>query len=248
MSGENSVYFDGTDDFIYFSNETDFAFGSGDFTIEFWFYMLSFSTHLLVDFRPNGTNGLYPTLYCTTSTNNVRYYTNSSDIITGGTIAVRNWYHVALSRASSNTRLFLDGTQLGTTYSDTNTYLVGTDRPRIGISGTDTSYDFNGFISNLRILKGTGLYTSNFTTPSSPLLAVANTVLLICQDEKTFSDFSGTNKTVKRDGMILCSSRSPFRANTIESGIITSEDFDSTRTDSREVQNWRTFNLRPFVR
>lgn len=250
MSGENSVYFDGTDDFIYYSGQSDFSFSTGDFTIELWFYLSSFSADCsLIDFRPTATNGFYPTIYLTTSTNNLRYFTNSADRITGGTISVNTWYHVALSKESSNTRLFLDGTQVGTTYSDTNTYLVGANnRPRVAISGLDNTLDFKGFISNLRILKGTGLYTSNFTKPSSPLTAIANTVLLTFQDEKTYKDFSVNNINPRVEGTVNYSPRSPFRANTIESGIITSEDFDSTRTDSREVQNWRTFNLRPFVR
>jgi hypothetical protein len=250
MSGENSVYFDGTDDFIYYSGQSDFSFSSGDFTIELWFYILSFTgTHSLIDFRPTATQGFYPTLYLSTSANNLRYYTNAADRITGGTISVNRWYHVALSKFSSNTRLFLDGTQVGTTYADTNTYLVGVNnRPRVAISGLDNTLDFKGYISNLRILKGTGLYTSNFTKPSAPLTAIANTVLLTLQDEKTYKDFSINDIKPSVEGTVNYSPRNPFIANTIESGIISSEDFDSVRTDPREVGYWRDFNLRPFVR
>ena len=46
--------------------------------------------------------------------------------------------------------------------------------------GTST-FDMDGFISNVRIVKGTALYTSNFTPPTEPLTNVTNTTLLCCQ-------------------------------------------------------------------
>lgn len=76
--------------------------------------------------------------------------------------------------------MFLNGVQEGSTYSDSTTYLNGASRPIIGANGVNTIYDnYNGYISNLRALKGTAIYTANFTPPTAPLTAITNTSLLL---------------------------------------------------------------------
>jgi hypothetical protein len=73
----------------------------------------------------------------------------------------------------------LDG-DLKQTASDSFTLGNASGDLRIG-SYTGTGGDVNGYISNLRIIKGTALYTSNFTPPTGPLEAIDDTVLLTCQ-------------------------------------------------------------------
>jgi hypothetical protein len=63
-----------------------------------------------------------------------------------------------------------------TTYSTDTT---GTAVSYIG--GFPSAHSLNGFISDLRVIKGTALYTSNFTPPTTELTNVTNTTLLCCQ-------------------------------------------------------------------
>jgi hypothetical protein len=70
-------------------------------------------------------------------------------------------------------RLFLNGVNVGST---TSTPSYGTMSLTVGNSGEGF---FNAYLSDLRIVSGTALYTSNFTVPTAPISAVANTQLLL---------------------------------------------------------------------
>ena len=82
----------------------DFAFGTGDFTIEFWFNRV-LSTHQqhFYDFRGT-TNTNTVMLYMV---NNVMYYFgNASERITSGTVPSGEWVHFALVRSSASTKMY----------------------------------------------------------------------------------------------------------------------------------------------
>jgi hypothetical protein len=169
-----SNFFDGTvNSALYFNGQTAFAFGTGEFTIEGWFFMTVGSTaKIIFDFRPASTNGAYPQL-SVSSTNTLDYFTNSSTVITGGSVVANSWNHFALSRVSGSTRLFLNGVQVGSTYTDSTNYTVGSIRPIFGDNGfTDANY-WSGYMSNIRIIKGQGLFNGAFTPSTSPLTTTA---------------------------------------------------------------------------
>ncbi len=165
--GGSSIAFDGTGDYLPSNPSTSnlYAFGTGDFTIEFWLRLGSVSgNQSLVDIRPTGTNGLYPLIY--TNTTSLIYYVNSATQISGGTLSTNTWYHVAVSRSGTSTKMFLDGTQIGSTYTDSNNYLAGTGAPWVG-TFRDGTGALNGYIDDLRITKGVARYTANFTAPTA---------------------------------------------------------------------------------
>ena len=164
--GNNSLYFDGTGDYVVQPTNISYGFGTGDFTIEFWLYLNS-----------TGLQSIYSNLTSAPSTNphiyvstTIRYYTAGADRIEGSALSAGQWYHVALSRASGSTKLFINGTQSGSTYTDSNNY--GTTAP-LGIgtywdAGSPVTVNtLNGYIDDLRITKGYARYTSNFTPPTS---------------------------------------------------------------------------------
>lgn len=164
--GGYSAYFDGTDDYLALP-EANFTFGTGDFTIDFFVYVDgSVNQRFLVDFRPANTNGAYPSLSMTT-TNVLKFWHSATVRITGAKVIADGWHHVELSRASGVTKLFVDGAQDGSSYTDATTYGCGASRPRIGSGGYSTPESpFKGHIEDLRITKGVARHTANFTVPT----------------------------------------------------------------------------------
>ena len=173
--GGSSMYFDGTGDYLIPNaggSNVLYALGTGDFTIETWVYPTSFTgqsnINTIFDFRPASTNGIYPTLFLTLTNGYLTYFVNNSNAITTtSTPTLNTWSHVALVRSSGSTRLYLNGTQVGSTYTDTNNYLGSASRPLIGTSGFFVVSDFfTGYMDDFRITRF-ARYTANFTAPTS---------------------------------------------------------------------------------
>ena len=103
------------------SNQTGWAnFGTGAFTIECWIKLntIAAGSKTIFDMR-SGATELAPYLYVDGA--NIKYFNNGSVTITGATnLVVGTWYHVAISRSGTDTKLFLNGTQEGSTYSDSS--------------------------------------------------------------------------------------------------------------------------------
>lgn len=162
--GGYSAAFDGAGDLASVASSSDFAFDTGDFTIDFWVRQTSAATALLIDCRPNSsTNGAYVTLYLEAS--GIYLYVSSAVRITGAAVSAGAWHHIALSRASGSTRLFVDGAQVGSTYADATSYVSAP--VNIGASGSLDWGMLNGHIDDLRITKGVARHTANFTPPAA---------------------------------------------------------------------------------
>lgn len=131
------------------------ALGTGDFTIEWWQRFNSFGGD-----EQQFQNGL---MRIHTVGGAIKYSYNGSVVITGSSLSPNTWYHIALCRSGSSTKLFVNGTQSGSTYTDLNNY-SGTN-PTLG-------YYAIGFFDDLRICD-TAVYKDNFTAPTSEL-GIAN--------------------------------------------------------------------------
>ena len=207
-----SVYFGSRYTFLQLDGSSDFAFGTGDFTIEAWIKIDNeTNTNAIYDSRPSGSNGAQVALFYSASSNAILFAHGGTVRITGTTDvgADHAWHHVALTRASGSTKLFVNGIQEGSTYSDSTSYENPADRPLIGQSGGSTNLAadtfFKGYISNLRVCAGHAVYTANFTPPTSPLTVHYNsdgdeTVLLCCQNSDDPTQ-EATGKTIVANGL-----------------------------------------------
>ena len=173
-----SVFFAVDGNYLDLGSYTDFQFGTGDYTIEMFVYHIDLGgqqTYVGDDY--GNSAGVY--FYKDTNQKIGMYY--SGQIATSNTnIDSNKWVHVAASRSSGTLKLFQDGIEVGSGSDSTN--LTATQLC-IGDTIGGSSGCMHGYISNVRILKGTGLYTSNFTPPTSPLTNITNTKFLGCQSE-----------------------------------------------------------------
>ena len=125
----------------------------------------------------------------------IRDYGGSNTDNTSSTIIPLNtWTHIAWSRISGSNYFFVNGTDITSTF--TNPTLSGawpastTDyQLYIGLGAylfNIYTYigDFNGYISNFRVVKGSAVYSASFTPPTQPLTAVSGTSLLTCQSNR----------------------------------------------------------------
>ena len=123
---------------------------------------------------------------------------HSNQVTSTATIAVNSWNHVAVSRASGSVKVFVNG--IGTSGSSITTDLNDTTRiPTFGKYTHSTQLAYKGYISNLRVVNGTAVYTSDFTPPTSELTAIPNTVLLCCQNSEDPTQ-EETGKTITAYG------------------------------------------------
>ena len=165
--GTASISFDGTNSNIYPSSGFVNPFGA-DFTIEMWVYINSITANqVLFDCR-SGAEGANISLYLDGATRVLYFYHSSANRITGTALTVATWTHIALCRSGTSTRMFVNGTQVGSTYTDTTAYLVPAFRPVIGGTGSVTPAWFNGYMDDVRITSA-ARYTANFTAPTAEL-------------------------------------------------------------------------------
>ena len=163
-----SVYFDGTADYISANTSTsDFVLGTGDYTFETWVNFKSF---------PQTVNTLAGTTI--SAGGNVLYWHAKTDRLSIGTQTTwirdtqnftwttNRWYHVAICRISANTKLFVDGYMIDSFGSDTTSYTADGFRVAANNSGANA---MNGWLSNTRLIVGTGIYDNAFTPPTAEL-------------------------------------------------------------------------------
>jgi len=160
--GGSSMYFDGTGDYLRIPTSQINSLGSGSWTIEFWIYRVGSGNQIFYDQRSTATQ-VAVTIF-NDGTNILRFFVNGANRISDTTtFPSSTWTHVAVCKSGSSTRMFVNGTQVGSTYTDTNAYV---NNPIFIGAQFDGSGTLNGYIDDLRITNGVARYTANFNVPT----------------------------------------------------------------------------------
>jgi hypothetical protein len=203
-----SNYFSGSNS-LSFANNAAFSLNSSAFTIEAW---VNFDT-VSGDRCIMGTYGSGTTGWTFQLTGGViRLYTAGDTLGIAGTTTIVPgvWYHVAVSgTAGTSMKLFVNGVQEGSTYTGN----IANSSAALSVGQIFNVNYIIGYVSNARVVKGTALYTSNFTPSTTPLTAITNTSLLTCQANR-FIDSSANAFTCSLNGSPTVQRFSPFSPTT----------------------------------
>jgi len=195
------------------TNSTALNPGTGDFTIEFWTYLNSTTNNASfyrgnnfgVDIFMNGSGRL--------AMGQAQVATLITDSVTMTTGA---WVHVAAVRIGATTKLYKNGVQVGSA-GDANNYVTDS----VNYIGTQGGIRITGYMSNLRVVIGLGVYTGAFTPPTSPLTVTQSagtnisaittqTQLLLPLTSNPFTDTSTNAIVVTDTGSVASGLLSPF--------------------------------------
>lgn len=179
----NSIIFDGTDDWLRVASHSTLKFGSGEFTIEMMVRHSSVAAGTNLDKTyaaawKNSSNDREWLFWFNSNASpdiiNFRTSSNGSTTTASVTTAsitptLNQWYHMAATRDNSDFRVFIDGTQSGSTVTNSHTIdTTGASGIVVGGHPDESPTNLmNGYMSEIRITKGTARYNSNFTAPSA---------------------------------------------------------------------------------
>jgi hypothetical protein len=167
--GGASAAFDGSGDYLSIPDSNDWDFGTTDFTVELnaCFTSPASTQTLIGDYTPS-----LGWLLQRTSGGYLRFMNGDAVIANyAWTPTANQWYHLAVCRSGTSLRIFVDGSQIGTTVTD-STNFSGSTAPLLIGTLTSSLQPFNGYIDEVRVTKN-ARYTSNFAAPSAAFLDAA---------------------------------------------------------------------------
>ena len=204
--GTNWSYYDDGASILGVPANSQYIPDTRDFTLECWINLCSYTNaQILASHQTGGMIGWsvsatgYLGLSINTSGGSSTAYTSLN--LTTNPLSIGVWYHVAVVRNGTEVAMYINGTKNSTTltlsagtnigsYGGAKTWYIG--------GGSDRGSKGNLYISNLRYIVNTAIYTSNFTPSTSALTAVSNTKILICQNNR-FIDNSPIGATLTQD-------------------------------------------------
>ncbi len=196
--GERSISFDGSS-YLVTGNNSDFTFGTGDFTVEFWVKPSQVADQwkaIIADDHYAATNYGW-IIY--QSYDDLQIWRSGSEILTKtDCFFTGKWMHIAWVRSSGTSTLYVNGVAEDT-YSDSTNY--NGDKIYIG-QRANGSYDYEGNIYGVRVVNGSAVYTAAFNPSMEKLTAITNTKLLInpTTSQSTWTDSSASGHTLTGSG------------------------------------------------
>lgn len=175
--GVSSAYFDGDGDFLSLNNVSEFDFGTSDFTIEAWVYIFAYpaigSYRTIVSNILDSPQGGWRFLINSSGRlDNISAYWSgvapSTTKSPSAIIPLQTWVHVAVSRVGDTIRSFVNGVLDSVMVGAANSAIKQSTRSDVVIGKNNQEWYFDGCIDELRITRGFGRYTENFTPPTAP--------------------------------------------------------------------------------
>lgn len=226
-----SIFFNGTSQYLNTPASAEFALGTTDFTVEFWIFISAFTPTAC---RPisQGTYAAGEFLFVIYDNGSFDWCGSTTPIISGsaltGTFVTGSWQHVAIRRSGTNMALYVNGLSKASATSGYN--YSGSTEVYIGGNPSTASQYLNGFMSNVRIVKGAAVYTQNFTPtsgpfttsqtfsqsgiPSCPVQSSQTSLLLTTPSNSSYLTDSSTNAfTVTNVGTATSTPFNPFTGN-----------------------------------
>jgi hypothetical protein len=205
-----SAYFAGTGNYLSAGTSTTLALGAANFTAELWIYLDSYnaSANTIFDWRTAGGAPSNIPVLVLSGTGVPIFYTSigSGALITGSSaISLATWAHLAIVRNSTTVTMYLNGVSIG---SATNSSTLGIETLRI--NDPQGGFASTGYFSNVRIVKGTAVYTAAFTPPTAPLTAITNTSLLLSAINGGVYDNAMQNNLVTSNTAQISTTQSKF--------------------------------------
>lgn len=204
--GGASGLFDGAGDYLSVPDASDLNFGTGDYTVDFRVRFNTFPSLAEVVLYSKGDSN------ADDGTFNIYHYKD------GGYLGVRvfnqytftwtassaTWYHFAVTKASGTTRFFVDGTALTPSGVGPNNTISNTTEVRVAANSGNNKY-LDGWIDELRVVKGTAVWTSNFTPPSAAYTKTysgkINTINLLARSSIATLNGLSLASVATRDGL-----------------------------------------------
>ena len=193
--GSTSILFDGTTDYLSLPSHADWVLGTGDFTVDFWYWQVDNGDRCIVGNTSTGSASA--SNWRCKSAATLKFGSSTTDNYVGGvTLGQSAWRHCAYTRASNVLRVFVDGTQDG---SNTTVSTNFSDQRQLWIGNAHDGGDLHGYIDEMRISKGIARWTSNFTPPTGTYgSTVVNATGTLISDTQT-----APVATTKMSGVIL---------------------------------------------
>ncbi|MFH0823754.1 MAG: LamG domain-containing protein, partial [Pseudomonadota bacterium] len=184
--GTGSAYFDGTDDYLTTPDSNDWAFGTGNFTIDFWMKLTSlpgYGTAIRGVFEQHFDGSRF--IDCWLGHKEIFFHAWDSLLGAGGSGVyayatvdtnswlLNRWYHIAIVRGwgGDNTKVVVtvDGKPgLVKTFTGTSMPNLSANFEIGRVNGGAGYYYLGGMIDEFRVSKGVARWTQDFGPPSSP--------------------------------------------------------------------------------
>ena len=205
-----SVYFDGTGDKMSIANSADFNLSSGSWTIECWVYLTNTYSKYHALFAKRVLGGGTSTSiegYIKINTGALSWYDGTAERSSTGIVKQNTWSHCVWTHNGTNLKMYLNGENV----YDAAISVTELNYPLYigGLNGL-TGEDFQGYISDFRVVKGTEVYTADFTPPTAPLTAITNTKLLTCTNKNDIWDTGQSTRLLKSGDVTASNTQRKF--------------------------------------